>query len=488
MKSATNQNRQTMIVYSIAIVTLFALIYPYTLWLDQVKRNNDLGEATIGQVDTGSFMLKLALLGGARGIAANLLWTHAIDLQKFQDWDRLKATVDLITKLQPHFLTVWEFQSWNLAYNVSVEWDAPEDKYVWIKKGIQFAEDGVEKNRNSPDLIWTTASHYYHKIGFSDESIITRRLFRDDDDEKFKTDPIEHVVRNDNFQLAHGWFTKAVRLVDSGQARLTSQIEGDPNYVDPPPQRKGRVGDLSFRSMPAHAQTRYAAGLEKQSIMGVPATFGEVARNEWNKALGEWNDFGRGIYMSHSELDIQGRRIKQPIQVDDMTRYEDMLKLKDDTKYWEKVLNLPGITPDEAERLAKNKIYWTERWAAQTNYPYWKDRSLTEMELEGVHARQLFYEGTKAYKSADYPEAALKFKEGLAIWDVLLNRHKLYRDDDLNRKDTGMIVKRYARVLANLNEPVPDDLPFKDLLKSDQDLAPDPFDALEMLPAATTVK
>src|SRR5258708_22895565 len=101
MKSASNQNRQTMIVYAIGIVALFALIYPYTYWLDQVKRERDLGEATIGQVDTGSFMLKLALLGGARGIAANVLWTHAIELQKAQEWDRLKATVDLITKLQP---------------------------------------------------------------------------------------------------------------------------------------------------------------------------------------------------------------------------------------------------------------------------------------------------------------------------------------------------------------------------------------------------
>ncbi|MDT9121899.1 hypothetical protein RSW84_31065, partial [Escherichia coli] len=75
-----------------------------------------------------SFMLKLALLGGARGIAANVLWTRAEELKREQDWDRMKATVDLITKLQPHFLSVWTFQGWNLAYNVSVEWDAPEDK------------------------------------------------------------------------------------------------------------------------------------------------------------------------------------------------------------------------------------------------------------------------------------------------------------------------------------------------------------------------
>ena len=70
-------------------------------------------------------------------MAANVLWTRAIDLQKVQEWDRLKVTVDMITKLQPHFLSIWTFQSWNLTYNVSVEWDAPEDKYEWIKQQLE---------------------------------------------------------------------------------------------------------------------------------------------------------------------------------------------------------------------------------------------------------------------------------------------------------------------------------------------------------------
>ena len=83
MSTATNQNRtlMTLITYGGIIVVLFVIMYPYREWLEREKTRKDLGEATIGQVDTGSFMLKLALLGGARGIAANVLWTRAIDLQ-----------------------------------------------------------------------------------------------------------------------------------------------------------------------------------------------------------------------------------------------------------------------------------------------------------------------------------------------------------------------------------------------------------------------
>ncbi|MBV8678009.1 MAG: hypothetical protein JO355_12680, partial [Planctomycetaceae bacterium] len=181
------RSQSRKLLYALLIVALFGAMIPYSTWLEREKRRKDLGEAAIGQVDTGSFLLKLALLGGARGVAANVLWTRAEELKREQDWDRMKTVVDLITKLQPHFLSVWTFQGWNLAYNVSVEWDAPEDKYEWIKKGIKFLKDGVKKNRKSPDLIWDTAWTYYHKIGFSDESIILRQLFFDDPDEDFKT-------------------------------------------------------------------------------------------------------------------------------------------------------------------------------------------------------------------------------------------------------------------------------------------------------------
>lgn len=457
MKSAASRSRTTVMIYGAAIVVLLALVYPYTWWLDQVRREKDLGEATIGQVDTGSFMLKLALLGGARGVAANVLWTRAIDLQKVQEWDRLKSTVDLITKLQPHFLAVWTFQSWNLAYNVSVEWDAPEDKYEWIKKGIQFIEDGVNKNQKSPDLVWDTASTYYHKLGFSDEAVILRRLFRDDTDDAFKTDPMTHEPRDDNFQVAHGWFTKAVDLVDQGESRVQTQIEAPVSYVDPPPQRKGRPGDLAFRSMPPHAQTRYALSLEKQSILGVEATFGEVARNEWAKARNEWVEFGSYPYLSYNAVERDGKMVRDSIKLDDATNLELFKKM-----------------PENAQ-------YWTNRWADQMNYPYWKDRCSAEMEREGVQARKHFYDGTKAFRAGDYPEAGKQFKEGLVIWDGVLKKHATYRNDDLNKRDTGLIVKRYSRVLANLGEQMPDDTPFKDLLRSaEQDVSVDPFDALEV--------
>ncbi len=241
MNASNNFNRK--LIYGMIIVGIFALMFPYTGWLAEEKKRRDLGEAAIGQIDTGSFMMKLFLLGGFRGIVADILWLRAEEQKKDHDWDRLKTTVELITKLQPHFLSIWTFQGWNLAYNVSVEWDAPEDKYTWIKGGIKFLEQGVVKNRRSPDLIWDTAWTYYHKLGFSDESIILRRLFYDDEDLPFKTfeDPKtgQPVESKDNFKLGYGWFGKAVKLVDEGAGRISGGTSSEIRYVDATPQRKG---------------------------------------------------------------------------------------------------------------------------------------------------------------------------------------------------------------------------------------------------------
>jgi hypothetical protein len=462
MNASSNFNRK--LIYGMIIVGIFALMFPYTGWLAEEKKRRDLGEAAIGQIDTGSFMMKLFLLGGFRGIVADILWLRAEEQKKDHDWDRLKTTVELITKLQPHFLSIWTFQGWNLAYNVSVEWDAPEDKYTWIKSGIKFLEQGVAKNRRSPDLIWDTAWTYYHKLGFSDESIILRRLFYDDEDLPFKTyeDPRtgQPVEAKDNFKLGYGWFGRAVKLVDEGAGRVSGGTVSEIRYVDATPQRKGRPDDIAFRSMPAHAQTRYAAGLEKMSIYGIEATFGEVAKNEWYHAWQEWLELGDHVFISFNEVERDGKMVR------------DRVKLND------------ACYPERLKAMPENQAYWTNRWSDQMNFRYWVQRCEAEGSTKAVAARQLFYEGTKAYKTGDFPVAEEKFREGLAVWKSLMDDYPVYREDELSKKETGHIVRRYRRVLRQNLTPIPDDLPFKDYLKLvEGDNNFDPFDTLEMIGA-----
>jgi len=243
---------------------------------------------------------------------------------------------------------------------------------------------------------------------------------------------------------------------------VTGGTTSEIRYVDATPQRKGRPDDIAFRSMPAHAQTRYAAGLEKMSVYGIEATFGEVAKNEWNHAWDDWTELGNHVFVSFNEVMRDGKMVR------------DNIKLND------------ACDPERMKAMPDNQAHWTNRWSDQMNFRYWVDRCKAEGGTKAVEARQLFYEGTKAYKTGDFPLAADKFKQGLAVWKDLLDDYPVYRDDELNKKDTGQIVKRYVRVLRQNLTPIPDDLPFKEHLKLVAgDTTVDPFDTLEMIGVPT---
>ncbi len=81
--------------------------------LTRERRAHGLSQSNLGDIDPASESMKLATLG-MRGIAANLLWARANEYKMKEQWDNLSATLNQIAKLQPNFIAVWQFQSWNL--------------------------------------------------------------------------------------------------------------------------------------------------------------------------------------------------------------------------------------------------------------------------------------------------------------------------------------------------------------------------------------
>jgi hypothetical protein len=118
------------------------------------------------------------LLTGSRGLAVTALWNSAIEKQKRQEWSELEIAVDSIAKLQPHTIEPWLFQSWNLAYNVSVEMDRLNDMYFYIARGISIAAEGEGMNRNNPDLRYMIGFFYQNKFGVSDRVTTLRCLYQ----------------------------------------------------------------------------------------------------------------------------------------------------------------------------------------------------------------------------------------------------------------------------------------------------------------------
>ena len=105
-------------------------------------------------------------LGGFRSIAADVLWLRAVRLQDRGQYIELVTLADWITKLQPRMPAVWVFQGWNLAFNISVMFERPEDRWRWVQHGIRLLRDeGLKYCPGQPKLYQELSWFFNFKIG-----------------------------------------------------------------------------------------------------------------------------------------------------------------------------------------------------------------------------------------------------------------------------------------------------------------------------------
>jgi hypothetical protein len=106
-------------------------------------------------------------LGGFRGLIANYLWLRANQMQEQGRYFEMIQLSDWITKLQPHFTMVWRYQAWNMAYNISVKFRDPADRWRWVQRGIELLRDeGLRYNPGDTQMYNELAWFYQHKLGY----------------------------------------------------------------------------------------------------------------------------------------------------------------------------------------------------------------------------------------------------------------------------------------------------------------------------------
>jgi len=141
------------------------------------------------------------VLGGFRGPYVVWLWIQ-VEGEKQQ-----KLHFDLIDRysrivaLQSEYSQVWSFHIWNLAWNVSVQWQSPRRKYKWIRAAIELAREGYRKNPRSAEIMATLGRIYSEKCGLSQEAPYYRRQIREEEGRS-------------TFLLAYEWYDRACRAHD----------------------------------------------------------------------------------------------------------------------------------------------------------------------------------------------------------------------------------------------------------------------------------
>ncbi len=350
--TAIERSRRRKWIYGVSmivlIIALFALSVPATLGtkeakgqpggvLAQYRDQHGLSQTELGQIDPTSETIRLATLG-MRGIAGTTLWWKANQYQMKKDWTRLRATLDQISKLQPHSILVWRYQAWNLSYNVSVAFDDYHDKFYWVIEGLNYMLDGVKANDHEPRLYWDMAWFISNKIGRDDTAKYYRRLFRGERDAQ-GNDPPDYVMEfrehfspppdpargiaggfplgsnlNDNWHVGKAWFKAAE------------------DRIDPPRYPVRGMAPVIFYSDAPTCQFYNPDNLQKDGI------FRQVAQQAWKQSEKEWYEFGEQSIDTSYDVRVQ------------LNRKEELFDSAEEKKD-----QLDALAPGVREELEKEK-------------------------------------------------------------------------------------------------------------------------------------
>ena len=162
------------ILLLILLVSLIASHFSQAL-LNRNRENLGLTRTAIISNAPPILAFTTVALGGFRGLIANTLWIRTTELQEDGKYFEAVQLADWITKLQPHFTTVWVHQAWNMAYNISVKFPDPEDRWLWVQRGIELLRDeGMRYNPHEVMMYRELGWIFQHKMGaYLDDAHLT---------------------------------------------------------------------------------------------------------------------------------------------------------------------------------------------------------------------------------------------------------------------------------------------------------------------------
>jgi hypothetical protein len=455
--------------------------------LARLRTQYGLSQANLGEIDPTSETMRLASLG-LKNIAVTLLWDRANHYKKVEDWTNLSATLEQMTKLQPNFYSIWDFQAHNLSYNISVEFDDYHDRYAWVMKGIEFLRQGIALNLREPRLLGRMGWFIGQKIGRADEKKQYRRLFKADDDFHERDRPGRTLPERDNWLVAREKYLAAQQLADSGAPLNTTP--------------------LIFHSEPMMTAINHARALAEDGV------FGDTGRDAWRLAGDEMRRYSvREIPTSwdvpirlglqeaelvradrlsmeleellpgrFKALEEQKRESLAPNQraalaVPAMDRSEEQQQVVATAEAalrvtWPMVAReAPADVKAKAQELARQFVEANEtseiigRYRDIVNFGFWRATCEAEVTDEMLKAREATWRAERDFENARLQAAKKAYEEAFEAWRKVLDSSEVLRKDSLTADDIKELVDRYRKVLEQLDEPFPKPFILQDVLE-----------------------
>ncbi len=112
------------------------------------------------------YVFYIQALGAFRGLVADIAFIRA---EKLKDQALYYDAYQLsrwVCELQPRFPSVWEYCSWNMAWNISVTTFTPQERWNWVYNGVKLLRDqGIPYNPRAVNLYKQLAWTFNNKMG-----------------------------------------------------------------------------------------------------------------------------------------------------------------------------------------------------------------------------------------------------------------------------------------------------------------------------------
>lgn len=133
--------------------------------INQQRKADQLVAAELPEAAQPGLMLG-PLLAIGRAPAVDYLWLRATKLKDEGRYFDAYQLAEAIGRLEPRFAAAWAFNAWNMAYNISVTLRSPEERWRWVRNGIELLRDqGIPKNPRNTQMYKELAWIFFHKIG-----------------------------------------------------------------------------------------------------------------------------------------------------------------------------------------------------------------------------------------------------------------------------------------------------------------------------------
>lgn len=287
-----------------------------------------------------------------------------------------------------------------------------------------------------------------------------------------RTKPTDGV---DVMHAARAWFEYAQEVVPPPKYGEPSAVPRPGEYDEFRYRIPQRPALIVFRTSPCRSQTYLAERLQKEGWITADTSWdpdattddrwfpGGVggrtahplraplnAQAEWKNTYDLWAKFGKA-----NGMDLEHKRRQEDLAAVTVEKGLGPLGGPLAREYSKEELDKLGITPDAMR--ARQAVVYFEQNRHITNYQYFLDTSLMEMDDQVAQARQLLWEARQLHESGEEAKELAVRVRAAALWrQAIANKHRTFYTTS-DRNDTTHDVTLEQEVdLAKLLEGTPE--------------------------------